>query len=309
MSVEGRMDYIYPITDNYPPDFNKLEKALNEGLDINIHDDYSEDKDEQETMLSDALDCYGVEDGLKECPYIVDIVKFFLEHGYDVHANEEYNGIHPLYKLAYSLACDKYSIEAAKQLLLAGADTEKDMYEYEKYTSVEYMVSEQESDKRSIDGDFYASNYYYTFGTMISYRKEGKDYTKVYHPDFAIGKRLNGIYVMDGFAKTVGYTGQKHDTTFSKLVLQCEEYMLNISSGIRVVIDPYLEGYAHRTYYDVSRDYQEYVGQKIVGMEYVNKTVPDWSKTITDLVITFENGCKLVVSEDCLNGCRLEVDR
>ena len=83
MSVPGRMDYIDPIRDNYPPDFSMLEKALNAGLDINIYDDYSDSKDDQETMLSDALLCYGYkeDEGRKECPYIVDIVRFFLEHG------------------------------------------------------------------------------------------------------------------------------------------------------------------------------------------------------------------------------------
>lgn len=276
-------------------------------MDINIYDDYSDSKDDQETMLSDALLCYGYkeDEGRKECPYIVDIVRFFLEHGYDPHANEEYNGIHALFALAYSTQCDKYSIEAIKLLLQAGANTEKNVYEDEDYTSIHWIVINHDGDNRGIcDYDYYAANYFYTFEVIISYKEAGKDYFKVYHPGFVIGKQLSGIFIMDGFESCAGYTGNIRDTYFGKLYFDCEGYMLNISERISLIVDPYLEGDAEEIFTDVSGEYQEYIGHKIMRIDYEYSRIENYFRPIIHCIIIFDNGLKLIISEDYLEGPR-----
>ena len=116
MSIDCLMFYdnyehlLDPIRDNIPPDFEPLLKALDAGLDINVHADGA--IDEQDTLLSLACDSYGMKLHTDEGPYIVDIVRFFLNHGYNVHSNEERNGIKVLEAFDYSYFCDQYSIEA-----------------------------------------------------------------------------------------------------------------------------------------------------------------------------------------------------
>lgn len=287
--------YLNPIADKNPPDFCELEKALESGLDINLHDERYTHAYDQDTMLSYCLDCYGYNDSYGKVPYIAEIVSYFLKHGYDVHANDEYNGILALGRLAFTTCFDKYTLEAAKLLLNAGTDTEKNMYEGEGNSSIRELVINHDGDNRGLtEDDFYAANYFYTFNRAIKCRNKGKDIKDIYHPDVAIGKEVNGIYIKNGFKTRRNYRGGEVPRVFEDLYIDCEGSFLNITQRIRIAIDPYLNDEDISDFIDVSKEYEEFIGNKICSIDY--KYIGH--NNITNCEIEFENGNHLYIKED-----------
>ena len=182
---------IKAITCNSPPDFSLLDRELQKGLDINSHED-SEYIDDQETLFSLVLSLYAEDIEAEEYPYLPDVVRYFLDRGYDVHANNEANGIVAFDKFVYPSSIDKYTLEAAKILLQAGVNTEVPIYPEDEdadFTSLYYLALAHDGDNRGItQDDLEAANYFYPLHRMMDFRKKGLDYSGVYHYCFAEGR-------------------------------------------------------------------------------------------------------------------------
>ena len=119
------------------PDFNSAEELIRQGADLNAIG-----KDENQNILSEILcgywhSCisdvcdYCDRDDCEDCEYNRDwnpnigpsmcsIIRFFLDHGFDVSKRDGCFGAQCLRALAYS-TYDRYMIEATKILLDAGA--------------------------------------------------------------------------------------------------------------------------------------------------------------------------------------------
>ena len=121
--------------DQYPPDFDGAKKLLQEGLDINLITDL-----DGETLLSEIImDCeafdpcgYCITRDCETClvdkndeqtgkHYLVEIIQFFLDNGYDVTLNNGRHGVEALSALCWS-TYDKAILDGAKLLLDAGAN-------------------------------------------------------------------------------------------------------------------------------------------------------------------------------------------
>ena len=121
--------------DLYPPDFDGAKKLLHQGLDINLITD-----PDGETLLSEIImDCeafdpcvYCISKDCESClvdrddeqvsrHYLLEIIRFFLDNGYDVTMNNGRHGAEALSALCWS-TYDKAILEAAELLLDAGAD-------------------------------------------------------------------------------------------------------------------------------------------------------------------------------------------
>ena len=126
------------------PDFEAAEKLIQQGADVNNQGDYKD-----ENVLSEILGGYwqaGIDLNHEECrncwkqfgtsydrcpscehfliPNVgvsmIQIIKFFLDHGFDVTRNEGKHGAQCLREIALS-SFDRGIIEATKMLLDAGA--------------------------------------------------------------------------------------------------------------------------------------------------------------------------------------------
>lgn len=133
---------LYEACTDYDPDFDKIEQLIAQGININA---VSDDEPEQ-TLLSKII--YGhpqvrdilffcIEaDDCKDCKYYEDcdirvrdadgrhlpqIIKVFLDHGFDCSRRNGQAGAMCLQNLTWSSG-DRYILDAAKLLLDAGAD-------------------------------------------------------------------------------------------------------------------------------------------------------------------------------------------
>ena len=119
----------------YPPDFDTAKELLKKGVNINAIT-----SSDDETLLSDIImDCeafdpcaYCVSKDCDTCVdespdidtekhYLLDIIKFCLDNGYNVNENNGRHGSEALRALCWS-TYDKAILDAAKLLLDAGAD-------------------------------------------------------------------------------------------------------------------------------------------------------------------------------------------
>lgn len=292
-----------PIRDNIPPDFEPLLKALDTGLDINVHADG--DIDEQDTLLSLACDYYGEAFETEECRYIVDIVRFFLNHGYNVHSNEERNGINVLKAFDYSYLCDQYSVEAVKLLLNEGADTETCIYKDEDYTSVYDIAKAHDGDNRGIIEDYpNIANYYYALWQMMDYRNKGIDYRGVHHYSHILGKTINRVMVNGGFKKQKGYNGVERDT-FDSLVFDCEGEHLVLSDGMCLIVDPNHGGDNMEDYQDCTDVFKEYIGCSIIDIIFYTEPINGSQCDLTyNCKFVLDRDKELLFSEDWKSGPR-----
>lgn len=306
------------ITDNPEPDFSLLDKLLDEGLDINTFTpDICGEKIDDETILSECLNYYGDKfweklstSGImhneqgdnhyrRELPQIVEIVKYFLERGYDVHANEEYHGMSPLEMLAFSGFFDQYSVEAVKLLLDAGSDTDKQRYDDEEYTSIHWLMRNHDGDYRGIcETEYYAANYFYTIDLMMNYRDEGKDYSQVFHPDRVIGKKIRGVYVLERFCDDYTVDGERTEFAFEKIYLDCEGFYLIISDEFEIAVDPYLNGIDPDRFQDCSGSFDHLVNVAIENIYYLYQP-------LGSCIIALENGEQIIFEKYLRNENRV----
>ena len=90
-----------------------------ESLGNHINDKYSDYSCDDGTILSELyIDSHSYERG----EILVKLTRLFLKYGYDVHANNDFNGAICLHNLCWA-SYDKYVLHAAELLLNAGANT------------------------------------------------------------------------------------------------------------------------------------------------------------------------------------------
>ena len=295
-----------PVIANDPPDFSELDKALEEGLDINIFDTSETSKDMQDTLLSLILADHGEFLELDEYPQLPVIVRYFLEHGYNVKLNDGYNGILALYALVYPFAYDKYTVEAAKLLLEAGVQTDVPVFPDDpnpKHTSLYYLFREHDGDYRGItDDDLNAANYFYAIWKMIEYGQKGLPYSGVHHYKWAEGRRIQGIYLLDDFREKTDGHDITHRYSFEKIYLDCEGTMLNISRGFSMIVDPNLGGDNRKDFQDCSSLFPQYIGQTIKNIMFRKHAIEHYSPTVLyECCIELDGGGTFIVSEACLS--------
>ena len=92
-------------------------EAIIESLGNHINDKNNDGSDD--TILSGL---YLESDSYKRGEILVELTRLFLKYGYDVHANDDFNGAICLHNLCWA-SYDKYVLHTAELLLNAGANT------------------------------------------------------------------------------------------------------------------------------------------------------------------------------------------
>ena len=100
----------------FPPNFDTINAIIDEGANLNAKNE----GDGENNLLSDIILNYGDQLGMNGVR-LPEIVKLFLERGFDVSLDEGRYGAMCLINLLHS-SDDDYIIEAAKLLLAAGAN-------------------------------------------------------------------------------------------------------------------------------------------------------------------------------------------
>ena len=169
-------------------DWNTFEAVLSSVEDINMFDN-----DYEETILSELLGNYDLYHNGSLMP---DIIRSFIKHGYDVHANDGINGGLCLSQLCWS-SYDKYVLDAAKVLLDAGAPIDyasaDDDPDDDESRGVLDSISWKLSGLWVVDGDYSVANIFEAYYSMIMAVKDGKDYREISSYLDCIGLRLDKV--------------------------------------------------------------------------------------------------------------------
>lgn len=196
------------------PDFDAAEELMRHGADINAigrHDD--------ENILSEILNGYWYSDHgdtvsavcanrendhRDDCEYdcnldsgigpsMCAIIRFFLDHGYDVTKRDGCFGAQCLWSLTLS-TFDRYMIEATKILLDAGAKnrtispTSTDADE----TPWSFIAAEG-GFRGTCEHDYSSANIYETVYQIYKAVEDGKPYNGIDSYEIAIGKKIQKI--------------------------------------------------------------------------------------------------------------------
>jgi len=190
------------------PDFEAAEDLIRRGADVNDQGD-----DKSENVLSEIIFNYcasssadGMQEECRDChkdyvrcsgcehnlnpelgAAILQVIRFFLDHGFDVGRNEGRHGAQCLYALTLS-TFDGGMIDATKLLLDAGAKNipiEDDPYE----TPMTF-IGEEGSYQDTSEHNHYLGNIFEAVYQIYVALENGKPYSGIDSFECAVGKRI-----------------------------------------------------------------------------------------------------------------------
>lgn len=277
------------------PDFDAAEELIRQGADINAvgkeddenilseilmgywHSKYNEDADACDYCEGDHCDsCEHNRDlnpsaGASMCA----IIRFFLDHGFDVNKRDGCFGAQCLWALTLS-TFDRYMIEATKLLLDAGAtnrtisptSTDQDDTPWS-------FIATEGSFQDTCEHDHVKGNIFEAVYQVYQAIEDGRPYGGIDSYEAAIGKRV---------LKVLSEMGEKHPTFFAKL-LQKFKKKHYFTRALYFVYD---DGVLITTQYadfwtdttlpikdlmDVSEYFEGIVGHAIKSFTYAHRTV------------------------------------
>lgn len=186
-----------------PPDFDAAQKLIQQGADLN-----AAGNDQDENILSEVL--YGYRDNIAQdnaCDdqdnyehfwdsesdaglFMCQIIRFFLNHGFDVNKFDGCYGAQCLYALTLS-TFDRSVIDAAKILLDAGAKNRSTSPDpaYDDQTPWSFMSIET-SYQSTCEHNFHLSNIYEAVCQIYYAAEKGINYSGIDSYEIAIGRKV-----------------------------------------------------------------------------------------------------------------------
>ena len=296
------------------PDFSAAEDLINRGADVNDQGD-----DKGENVLSQILwgywqtctgdlerdECWDCERDLewcKGCPIslnpdagtaMIEVIRFFLAHGFDVNRKEGRYGAQCIDALHLS-SFDNSMIQAVKILLDAGA---RDVFGegMSKESLLDGYITEQSYQDTCVH-NHYLGNIYEAAYRVILAASEGRPYSDIETFETAIGKRI--LSVKSDAKEEPVFTTVSTETTQHENCFYCDLYLL-FEEGFLVsekeasyYVDTHLpEGQL----IDVSSSFSEVIGQVIEDITFshneIAKGLTNYGQPVTTL--HFSNGKKL----------------
>ena len=192
---------------------------------------------------------------------LLKLTELFLKNGYDVKANERFNGYSPLHWLCWS-CYDRYILEIAEMLLDAGADP----------NLPEFLKGKNGDNDTGVIGDiaFKFGNWYTgeweTANLMEAYYEmveaflKGESYKGIRAVDEAYGKIITSVQKI---------TRRNEDKTETSYVIWCGSTPLIVSEYIEFIVNPYTPGKAETTE-DISEDCSDLIGREIKGLTFIS---------------------------------------
>lgn len=229
--------------------------------------------DEEDTFLSDLYP--DVHNGYNA----VKLTELFLRYGYDVSANNGFNGAACLHRLCFSFY-DHYILHIAELLIDAGADCTIDIYNDsdsdDELSGVLKTIEWKSGDWMT--GAFYSANIFEAYCEMVNRKIQNKPYKGIRSFRDVVGKTVNKVLRLsykDG--KGAEYLPNAFD---GRLVFITDDGALTAEPYIAYMVNPYyLDGDFITE--DVSWFYKDIIGAKIKGLRFASDSFA---------AINFENG-------------------
>lgn len=171
------------------PDFETADELLLQGADVN-----AEGKSDEDNILSEILGGYGIDwDGDcsdSECgEAMVEVIRYFLEHGFDVNKKDGRYGAQCLFELTLS-SFDRHIIDATKLLLKAGAQNINITSNPEDNETPWGFIGMEGSAQNVIYNDHHMSNIFEAVYQIYQALSDGKDYSGIDSYEESVGRRV-----------------------------------------------------------------------------------------------------------------------
>jgi hypothetical protein len=211
----------------------------------------------------------------------VELTKLFLKHGYDVSANDGFNGAACLSGLCWSFY-DHYILHVAELLISAGADCS---------INVKHDDADEEEPGilRDIDwklgywntGYYDSANIFEAYYQMAERALAGKEFRGIRSFRDCVGKRVTKVERL--FTEEDAALSDPNDFTGS-VIFWCEELPLVIPSGIVFIVDPFYRE-EHGECKDISESFGTIIGNKVRGLRF---------RSANEARINFEDGFSIL---------------
>ncbi len=303
------------------PDFEAAEKLIQQGADVN---DQGDDKDDN--VLSEILWGYwqsGIDYSREECKKcsnefagdgasydscpscehflipnvgasMLQIIKFFLDHGFDVTRNEGKYGAQCLRAVVLS-SFDRGIIEATKMLLDAGAKNIPTADDDPDETPMDAMSAE--GSYQDLKGYYDLVNIYDAAYQIYVALQEGRPYAGIDSFEAAIGKKILRVMASgndkDSIFTSINIPTSKHDNCFYHNLYMIFDggYLICSKHGSYWVDTSAIAG----TIIDVSDRFSTIVGHEIRQVTFGHNNIIEGSTFYGQPITSFhfDNGVKL----------------
>ena len=281
MSEQYYTDQLLDAALEFPTDFKKMEKLLELGADINGMAD--EESILAEVLCGYSMDTMGIaaETGIENPEEaigknMVRLIRFFLDHGYDVERNRGAHGTDCVFSLCLS-TFDRYALEGLRLFLEAGTDVTREPKNDYDSTSLGYLGVEA---TLALFDEFFSSEVLFeTMYTAAEHYSEGKPWSGIDMYDQCIGKIIHKVWVSE---KQPIPFHRNEDCLEGFLYVEYEDGVLRIDrEGIPMTDDRLPE----ETLQDVTHLFPEIIGKKITSAE-IRSENPDEEHYVRYFTIT-----------------------
>lgn len=277
---------------DFPPDFQLIKELLNSGIDLHMVSEANKDDpyDKYETMLSEIIkdhadfcgddncqgcpkdSCYGCSHRIPDGRYLPEIVRLFLEKGFDCSAQNNRIGAVCLQNLTWS-TYDEYILDAAKFLLKAGAKPDCIIEDFPEDETVLDWVAVKESAADCVDEDHALSNLFYTLYEIMDACIKGEEYDGIQYFDHCVGKRIERVMMsseesdIQGFFRMDTEKNSYEHCFRDQLIIWCEDMPLCINRYTDAIIDPRVP-VKMKVQENVSEYFTDCIGSRIVSFTF-----------------------------------------
>ncbi len=271
------------------PDFESAEELLRQGADINAA--ATADDNILSEILSRYSEVYEGNDNESFCndcehyhlpnpdagPAMCSIIRFFLDHGFDVNKCDGCFGAQCLCSLTFS-TFDRYMIEATKLLLDAGAKDRSISPQSpdEDETPWDFITIEGSYQRTlSCEHAHVTANIYEAVSQIYQAVKDGRPYSGIDSYELAIGKKIQRVLAEKNGDQPIFYSMNlpefKKDNCFTQT-------LYFIYDGGMLISTPYSDFWTdtvlpHTDLVDVSKHFEGIVGNTIRNFIFDRKSV------------------------------------
>ena len=294
MTTEDYTRKLYDVAREYPPDFDKMEELLKAGADINGM------ADEYDSILSAVISGYAMgsevardEDDVGKA--MLKLIRFFLDHGFDVHRNNDMYGSDCVSSLV-TATYDVYSLKALRLFLEAGVrvdiESEGSTAKGDLGTEAAYM---------SIEEDAYLETMFEIMYEMADRYSRGERWQGLDMYDKCIGKTVQRVLVPEKqsvpFSQYEAPDGKGGSLIEDRLLFELDHGVLSVDQYGIAMKDDHLPDVPLK---DVSLMFRDMIGKRI------NDCKLSWESSEDCYHITVAIETDIVTSIECYVIKRLE---
>ncbi len=234
------------------PNYEKCEKMLSEGIDINKQ--INVQINDAENYLSEAMLAAKGEK-------LVPMIRFCLQHGFDVGKMDGRFGAECLKTIAFS-SFDRHIVEAGRELIRAGAIDVSDKKDYD---ALDLAIIERDYAER-FEHDYIRCNYFEALIRMLEALHEGDTEADFGTFHDAEGKTITHVYAAKTGTEGTFVDTDRHKNTF------LDTLYFEYGDGF-LAVDRYLGIWTSGrlptgTIEDVSKHFKEIQGRSIKNITF-----------------------------------------